>query len=140
MCALRAAEQPLARPLAAPSLPAAPTSGELRNLSAWAFDYERLIIEVEDAGDDQRERALHILTQMIVPLVGHVRLADVDDELVRSVRRMLATVLEGVEAAYAGRLWTHFVGWSRYHAAPAATRTIWLFLDADLDRVDDVDR
>jgi hypothetical protein len=139
VCALRAAEQSPARPPAAPSLPAAPTSGELRNLSAWAFDYERLIIEVEDAGDGQRERALHILS-MIVTLVGHVRLCDVDDDLVRSVRRMLATVLEGVEAAYAGRLWAHFVGWSRYHAAPEATRTIWLFLDADVDRVDDLDR
>jgi hypothetical protein len=134
-------EQSPAQPLAPSAPPAAPTAGELSALSAWAFDYERLIIEVEDERDGQRDRALAILTRSIVPLVGHVRLADVDDELVRSVRRVLAAQLEGVEAAYAGRLWTHFVGWSRYHAAPSVKRNIWLLLDPDVERVfDEFDR
>jgi hypothetical protein len=121
----------------APSeLPAAPTADELRPLSAWAFDYERLVLET-DATVAQRDHAFHILSRLIVPLVGHVRLCDVDDELVPSVRRVLAAQLQGAEAAYAGRLWTHFVGWSRYYAAPPSRRNIWLMLDPDVERVYD---
>lgn len=125
---------------AVPPLPVAPTAGQLRTVAAWAFDYERLIIETTDAGGGQRDRALHTLSRLIVPLIGHVRLADVDDELVRSVRRVLTAQLEGVQAEYAGQLWTHFVGWSRYHAAPRARHSSSARFDVDVDRVyDDFD-
>lgn len=122
---------------ALPSPPAGPTAEESRPLFDWIFDYERLILETSDATEAQRDRALHILSRLVGPLVGHVRLCDVDNELLRSVRRVLAEQFQGAEAAHAGLLWTHFVGWSRYRAAPPSRRHIWLLLDPDVDHVYD---
>jgi hypothetical protein len=109
----------------------------LRLLADWAFDYERMVIASSEATQAQREHALYTVTRLIVPLVGRVRVCEVDDELVRSVRRVLAVQLRLDQAADAGRVWTHFIGWVRYAAAPPERRNIWLYLDPDVARAYD---
>ena len=111
-----------------------PSTGELRLLAEWAFDYERMVIASSDATRAQREHALYVVSRLIVPLVGRVRVCEVDDELVRSVRRLLAVQLREDQGADAGRVWTHFVGWVRYAAAPPERRNNRLSLGPDVTR------
>ena len=114
-----------------------PSTGELRLLAEWAFDYERMVIASDDATRAQREHALYVVSRLIVPLVGRVRVCEVDDELVRSVRRVLAVQLREDQAADAGLVWTHFIGWVRYAAAPPERRNSRLYLDPDVTHVYD---
>lgn len=114
--------------------PPAPSAGELLPLADWAFDYERMMISSESP-PVERERALRVLSLLVVPLVGHVRVCELDDELVRSVRRVLTAQLRPNHAPVAERTWTHFVGWVRYHAAPPERRNRWTLLDPELGRV-----
>ena len=107
---------PTHTPLLEP-LPHAPTASELRRLSDWAFDYERMLLETTVTAA-QRGRALHVLSRLITPLVGHVRLCDVDDELARSVGHVVAAQLHGRDGEYAVCLWWHFLRWARLQAAP----------------------
>jgi hypothetical protein len=109
----------------------------LRSVADWAFDYERMVIAAADASPALREEALHVVSRLAVPLVGHVRLCQLDDELVASVRRVLAAQLPDERARPAARIWTHFVGWARYHAAPPERRNIWTLLDPEVERVYD---
>lgn len=133
-----AAPAPRRKPASlAPTLPDAPSDGELRSLADWAFEYERMVIASRAATAAQRDQALHLVSHLIVPLVGHVCVCELDDELVRSVRRVLAVQLREDQAPYAARVWTHFVGWARYQAAPLERRNIWTFLDADVLRLYD---
>jgi hypothetical protein len=128
---------PAGRETAAPvgPEPPVPSAGELLTLREWAFEYERMVIASETVSL-HRERALHLVSRMIIPLVGHVRVYELDDELVRSVGHVLAVKAPG-EARYVARGWAYFVGWVRYHAAPAERRNIWTLLDADVLRVYD---
>jgi hypothetical protein len=116
--------------------PPAPSGGELLTLREWAFEYERMVIASETA-PAQRERYLYLVSRLIVPLVGHVRVCELDDELVRSVGHVLAVNAREDQARYVARGWAHFVGWVRYYAAPAERRNIWTLLDADVLRVYD---
>lgn len=116
--------------------PPAPSAGELVPLADWAFDYERMMITSESP-PVERERALRVLSLLVVPLVGHVRVCELDDELVRSVGRVLKAQLSPNHAPVAERTWTHFVDWVRYHAAPPERRNRWTVLDPELGRVYD---
>lgn len=114
----------------------APTAGELLSISDWAFDYERALIGTAGSVADREER-LHVVSRLIVPLVGHLRLCDVDDELVRSVRRGLIAQLEGERGGRASRICTHFIAWARYYAAPPTRRKTWQLWDPDAFHVND---
>lgn len=132
------AVEPADRETAAPigSEPPLPSRGELLTLREWAFEYERMVIASETVLA-QRERSLYLVSRLIVPLVGHVRVCELDDELVRSVGHVLATNAREEQARYVARGWAHFVGWVRYNAAPAERRNIWTLLDPEVMRVYD---
>lgn len=115
--------------------PPAPSAGELLPLADWVFDYERMMIASESP-PVERERALRVLSLLVVPLVGHVRVCELDDDLVRSVDRVLKAQLRPNHAPVAERAWAHFVGWMRYHAAPPERRNMWTF-DPEIGRVYD---
>jgi len=116
--------------------PPMPSGGELLTLREWAFEYERMVIGSETS-IARRERALHLVSRLIVPLVGHVRVCELDDELVRSIGHVLAIHARKDQARCVARGWAHFVGWVRYQAAPPERRNIWTLLDADVLRVYD---
>jgi hypothetical protein len=109
-----AAHGQVAPPVAA--LLESPACGELRSLSSWAFDYERMLLE-QDATPAQRERVLYALTHLIRPLIGQARLGDVNDDLARAVELVLGAQLPADEARYVARLWVHFICWTRQEAA-----------------------
>lgn len=60
---------------------------DTRTLWEVAFDYEREVIDPQMcfASDEARERGLRYLNHLILPLVGHVRMCDVDEELEKGV-------------------------------------------------------
>lgn len=116
--------------------PPVPSAGELLPLADWVFDYERMMITSESP-PVERERALRVLSLMVVPLVGHVRVCELDDELVRSVDRVLKAQLRPNHAPVAERAWAHFVGWMRFHAAPPERRNMWALFDPEIGSVDD---
>jgi hypothetical protein len=116
--------------------PPTPSAGELMTLREWAFEYERMVITSE-ASPALRERYLHLVSRVIVPLVGTLRVCELDDELVRSVGHVLAINVRYGDKRAAARAWAHFVGWVRYHAAPPERRNIWTLLDPDVMRVYD---
>lgn len=116
--------------------PPAPSAGELLPLADWVFDYERMMITT-DSPPVERERALRVLSLLVVPLVGHVRVCELDDELVRSVDRVLKAQLPPNHAPVAEHTWGHFVGWVRYYAAPPERRNPAL-LKGEVGRVGDV--
>jgi hypothetical protein len=51
----------------------------LRPLADWALVYERMVLE-GSGSPAQHERALHLFSRVIVPLVGHVRLCELAGE------------------------------------------------------------
>jgi hypothetical protein len=106
----------------------APSAGELLTLKQWAFDYERALLE-EAMPQAERDRAIRLISREVVPLVGQVRVVDIDDELIRSVGHVLAVQAGEGDARYVARAWAHFVGWVRYYAVPPERRNIWDFLD-----------
>lgn len=114
----------------------APSSGELRTVREWAFDYERMLLE-DALPARQRDRLIHLVSRQVVPLVGQVRVCDLDDDLVRSVGHVLAVQAGDGEARYVARAWAHIAGWVRYHAAPPERRNIWTLLDPDVLRLYD---
>jgi hypothetical protein len=114
----------------------APSAGELLTLKQWAFDYERLLLE-SDLPARERDRLIRLVSREVVPLIGQVRICDLDDELVRSVGHVLAVRAGGGDARYVARAWAHFVGWVRYHAAPEERRNIWTLLDPGVLRLHD---
>jgi hypothetical protein len=126
------------QPAPQPELPAspAPSTGELATIADWAFDYERAVIAA-DVPPSQADRTLYAINRLVVPLVGHVRICELDDELVRSVSRVLAAQLREDQAREAAQIWVRFVGWARYHAAPAERRNIWTLLDPQVQRTYD---
>lgn len=105
-------------------------------LSDWAFDYERMLIASEMA-PVERDQALRVVNQLVVPLVGHLRVCELDDDLVRSVRRVVVVQVHPVQARYVTKVWAHFVGWVRYEAAPPERRNIWTSLDPEVTRTYD---
>jgi hypothetical protein len=120
----RARRPESAPPPARPPTPL-PIAPELCPLRDAAFDYERLVLEMSaQAPVAECEHALHVISHLIVPLVGHVRVCDLDDELVRSVERVLAAQLSGERGAYAALLWKQFADWSRERAEPSARRKV----------------
>ena len=66
-----------------------PTPRHLRPLEQWAFDFERDLIEAPAISSGQKTRASDLLSQLVVPLVGHVRLCDVDRDLEKGVASVL---------------------------------------------------
>lgn len=103
----------------------------MRAIADWAFDYERLVIASGAGTAAVRDHALHVISRLIVPLIGHVCVYQLDDELVRSVRRVLVAQVRKDQAPFLASIWMHFVGWMRYHAAPPERRNICVFFDAD---------
>lgn len=66
---------------------------DTRTLWECAFDYEREVIEDTEASDWARDKALCCLNKLILPLMGHVRMCDIDRQL---------------EHGYAAVLWAQF--------------------------------
>ena len=116
--------------------PPAPSAGELLPLREWAFNYERwLLAELPPA---EADRAIRLISRSVVPLVGNVRICDLDDETVRCIGHVLAVQAGKADARYVARAWAHFIGLVRYSAAPPERRNIWDFLDpAVLQRYDE---
>ena len=100
------------------SFPTPPSAGQLRPLADWAFDYGRMLLESTALGARERDHALHSLQRLIVPLIGHVRLCDIDDELLLGARRVVACQLDDPEGAYVSSLCVHFVSWARRQSIP----------------------
>jgi hypothetical protein len=116
--------------------PPAPSAGELLPLRDWLFDYERwLLAELPPA---EADRAIRLISQSVMPLVGDVRVCDLDDEAVRSVGHALALQAGDANARYVARAWAHCIGLVRYSAAPPERRSVWTLLDpAVLQRYDE---
>jgi hypothetical protein len=128
------ADQRLAQPMSPE--PPAPSAGELLPLREWAFNYERwLLAELPPA---EADRAIRLISRSVVPLVGNVRISDIDDETVRSIGHVLALQAGAGDARYVARAWAHCIGLIRYSAAPPERRNIWTLLDpAVLQRYDE---
>jgi hypothetical protein len=111
-----------------------PTPRHLRPLEQWAFDFERDIIEAPAISSGQKARASDLLSQLVVPLVGHVRLCDVDRDLEQGVASVLRAQLGLHQGDYAAELWHGFLHWSRCQAGPSQEATVWDPLIAELER------
>lgn len=86
----------------APSSPGA--LPDTRTVADAAFDYCRWVIEPETmASDETKQRALSYVQQLIVPLVGHVRLEDVDRDLEHGVCHVLHAQVEDWRPAHVWR-------------------------------------
>jgi hypothetical protein len=118
---------PLLRHLLAEAVPAraaaapAPTSASLRPLAAWAFDFERDLLERRDLSPEQKRLFGSLLTEVVVPLIGHVRLCSVDVELERAVATVLRTQVGWLQGDYVVEVWLTFLSWSRQQAGMPAT-------------------
>jgi hypothetical protein len=115
--------------------PPLPSPGELLPIRDWAFEYERMVLS--DMAGAERERAIQLVSRFVVPLVGHLRVCELNDELVRSFGHVLAAQAGPDQARYVARRWAHLVGWVRYQAAPPERRNIWMFLDPAVDQLYD---
>ena len=115
--------------------PPLPSPGELLPIRDWAFEYERMVLS--DMAGAERERAIQLVSRFVVPLVGHLRVCELSDELVRSFGHVLAAQAGPDQARYVARRWAHLVGWVRYQAAPPERRNIWMFLDPAVDQLYD---
>ena len=111
-----------------------PTPGYLRPLEHWAFDFERDTLELTTISSGQKTLASHLLSQLVVPLVGHVRLCDVDRDLERGVAAVLRAQTGIYHADYAAELWHGFLRWSRCQAGAPQESTVWQPLIAELER------
>jgi hypothetical protein len=88
-----------------------------RSLAEAAFAYERAVIDLLEIGDATKVRALRLLADKIVPLVG---VLDIDDlpEIHVGVRYILETEAAEDRDRAVIVLWDDFVRWSRYHLGP----------------------
>jgi hypothetical protein len=95
------------------------TAPELR-LAEAAFAYERAVIDLWEISDATKVRALGLLADKIVPLVGALGIDDLLQIHV-GVRYILETEVgeDGDRAVIV--LWDDFVRWSCYHLGPHAT-------------------
>lgn len=96
-----------------PRPPVARIRASPTTLAEVAFEYERALLEVETAAAT-KERALAVISQIIVPLMGHVRLNDVSPELEEGVRLVIAAQ---VNDDWPGGVWADMVRWGRSQAA-----------------------
>jgi hypothetical protein len=110
-----------------------PTPRQLRPLEQWAFDFERDSLEVTCTSPEQKTRASYLLSQVVMPLVGHVRLCDVDRDIERGVASVLRAQTDLYYADYAAELWHGFLRWSRCQAGPLEESTVWEPLIAALE-------
>ena len=110
-----------------------PTPRYLRPLEQWAFDFERETLELTAVSPAQKALASHLLSQLIVPLIGHVRLCDVDTDLERGVASVLRAQPGSYQTDYAAELWHGFLYWSRCRAGPAQEPTVWHPLIAEIE-------
>jgi hypothetical protein len=111
-----------------------PTPRQQRPLEEWAFDFERHSLELTDVSIQQRMLSSRLLSAVVMPLVGHVRLCDVDRDLERGVASVLRAQTSYFQGPYAAELWLGFLHWSRCQAGPPHEPTVWEPLIAELER------
>jgi hypothetical protein len=97
------------RPLA--YAPRRPLFGTL-TIAEVAFDYQRAVLELDDISDATKDRAIHLVQRMIVPLVGHVRLDDVTPELERGTLAVLTAQAPDDQRGPAV-VWQDLLRWGR---------------------------
>lgn len=85
-------------------------------ISEVAFDYQRAVLELTDISDATKDRALHLVQRMIVPLIGHVRLDDVTPELEKGTLAVLVVQVPGDERTI-GLVWRDLLRWGRVNCA-----------------------
>ena len=117
-----------------------PTPRQCRPLEEWAFDFERHSLELTDVSIQQRMLSSRLLSAVVMPLVGHVRLCDVDRDLERGVASVLRAQTGYFQGPYAAELWLGFLHWSRCQAGPPHEATVWEPLIAELERRSRQDR
>jgi hypothetical protein len=111
-----------------------PTPRQCRPLEEWAFDFERHSLELTDVSIQQRMLSSRLLSAVVMPLVGHVRLCDVDRDLERGVASVLGAQTGYFQGPYAAELWLGFLHWSRCQAGPPHEATVWEPLIAEVER------
>lgn len=62
-----------------------------RCLVEVAFDYQREVLELEGIDPDTKERALFLVSRVIVPLLGDIDLANLTSQLEAGIEAVLAT-------------------------------------------------
>jgi hypothetical protein len=102
-------------PTRAADLPV-PTPASLRQLAVWAFDFERDLLERRDLSPERKRLFGSLLTEVVVPLIGHVRLCSVDAELERAVATVLRAQVGWLQGDYVVEVWLTFLNWSRQQA------------------------
>jgi hypothetical protein len=119
---------PLLRRLLAEAVPTravdvpAPTPDSLRRLAEWAFDFERDLLERRGLSPEQKRLFGSLLTEVVMPLIGHVRLCNVDAELEHAVATVLRVQVGWLQGDYVVEVWLTFLIWSRKQAGmPAAS-------------------
>lgn len=98
----------------------APTPDSLRRLAEWAFDFERDLLERRDLSPEQKRLVGSLLTEVVMPLIGHMRLYNVDAELERAVATVLRVQVGWLQGDYAVEVWLTFLSWSRKQAGMPA--------------------
>lgn len=111
-----------------------PTPRRRRALEEWAFDFERHTLELTNVSTEQKMLSSRLLSGVVMPLVGHVRLCDVDRDLERGVASVLRAQTGYYLGPYAAELWLGFLHWSRCQAGPPHEATVWQPLIADHTR------
>ena len=111
---------------AEPLLPIAPRRHRFGDLTIAdvVFEYERAILGLEEVTEHTKDRAMWALSRVIVPLVGHVRLDDVNADMESGVRAVLVAQLED-EGDWLGRVWDDLIRWGRWHFTPPRERNLW---------------
>lgn len=120
-------------PTRATDLPA-PTPDSLRRLAEWAFDFERDLLERRALSSEQKRLVGSLLTEVVMPLIGHVRLCNVDAELERAVATVLRVQVGWLQGDYVVEVWLTFLSWSRKQAGMHGASTLGHSLAARPDR------